>query len=372
MKKVIALLLSVVFLCVCLVGCGTKSETPASHDPVAQSQEPSDSEEQNYTYLCTALRSLSNPFHQQVIQGMKLYAKSKGIPEEYCLTITHDNNTEKLLNDMRALITKYNGNIVFQVDPNQKSDLISIAEMCEEAKVYWASIWERPDEVKVSDYNYWVTAINFSNFESGYLSAKALFESMGGKGKVWFLDGTTGHASTISRRQGADEALKEFPNIKLVGSEDCSWEKTKGYNSANNAITANPDLDGIWSANDNMAMGALEAVRAKNLVGKIKIAGVNAIPDMIQAISKGEAVATISTDPLWQGGITLATCVDAKNGEYNVTSVGEDRRYWLAKVELIDENNAQQYIDDYLNGNPEYDYSDYYAGKYISGAEGNQ
>lgn len=371
MKKLTALFLCAIFLCVCLAGCGANDTSP-SNEQGEETQQTEVSGEEDFPYLCTALRSLSNPYHQQVIQGMELYAKAQGIPEDKCLVITHDNNTEKLLNDMRTLIAKYDGNIVFSVDPNQKSDLISIAELCEENKVYWASIWERPDEVKVSDYDYWVTAVNFSNFESGYLSAKALFESMGGKGKVWFLDGTTGHAATISRREGADKALEEFPDIELVGYEDCSWEKTKGYNSANNAISANPDLGGIWAANDNMAMGALEAIRAKNLVGKIKLAGVNAIPDMVQAISKGEAVATISTDPLWQGGITLAMCVDAKMGKYDVASVDEDYRYWLAKVDLIDQNNVQSYIDDYLNGSPEYDYSDYYAGKYISGAEGNQ
>jgi ribose transport system substrate-binding protein len=325
-----------------------------------------------YTYLCTAIRSLSNPYHQQVIAGMKLYAKSMGIPDEYVLTITHDNNTEKLLRDMQALIAKYDGNIVFQVDPNQMSDLISIAEMCEEAGVYWVSIWKRPDEVKVSDYDHWVAAINFGDYESGYLSAKSLFESMGGKGKVWMLDGTYGHASALLRRNGANQAMKEFPGITLAGYEDCSFEKTKAFNSINNAISANPDLGGIWGANDNMAVGGIEALRAKGVAGKVKVAGVNAIPPMIDAIRAGEAVATISTDPLWQGGITFAMAIDAKNGKYDPKKVGEDRRYWLASVLLITSANVEDYFKNYINGSPKFDYSDYYAGKYIGGAENAQ
>jgi ribose transport system substrate-binding protein len=324
--------------------------------------------DEKYTYLCTAIRSLSNPYHQQIIEGMKMYAKAKGIPDEYVLTITHDNNTEKQLRDMQALITKYKGNIVFLVDPSQMNDLVSIAEMCEEAGVYWVSISRCPDGVRVSDYDHWVSAINFGEYEAGYLSAKALFQAMGGQGELWILDGTNGHANTILRRNGCEAAMKEFPGIKLVGYEDCQWEKTKGFNSANNAVSANPKLAGIWSANDNMAIGALEALRAKNLVGKIKIAGNNAIPPMIDAIRKGEAEATISNDPLWMGGICFAMAIDAKTGKYDPQKVDEDRRYWLSTVVLINSENVENYFNNYLNGTHNFDYSDYYAGKYLGGA----
>lgn len=377
--KILSVLLIAGLLCVAIASCTPApeeevsevvAEAPSAEEETA-AEEVTTEETPEYPYICTALRSLSNPYHQQVIQGMELYAEKMGIPKDHVLTITHDNNSEKLLTDMKALITKYDGNIVFQVDPNQKSDLIAVAEMCEDAGVYWTSIWERPEEVKVTDYDHWVAAINFGNFESGYLSAKALFESMGGEGEVWFLDGTKGHAAAESRRDGAEQALAEFPNITMIGYEDCGWEKTKGYNSANNAITANPNLAGIWAANDNMAMGAIEALRAKNLVGEVGVAATNAIPDMITAISEGEAVATISTDPLWQGGMSLAMAVDAYLGKYDPTTVDEDLRYWLAKVVLIDQSNVQDYIDNYLNGTPDIDYSDYYGDKYVSGAAVN-
>jgi ribose transport system substrate-binding protein len=373
--RVIAFLICTGILISMLAACASQPASPAAEPPaseVAEVEQPEAPEVEEaaveYPYIVTAIRSLSNPYHQQVIRGMEIYAETKGIPKDHVLTITHDNNTDKLLNDMKALITKYDGNVVFQVDPNQLSDLIAIAEMCEEAGVYWVSIWERPAEVKVTDYDHWVAAINFDNYESGYLSAKALFESMGGAGTVWFLDGTKGHAAAEFRRLGAEQALAEYPDIEMVGYEDCGWEKTKAYNSANNAVTANPDLGGMWAANDNMGMGAIEALHAKNLVGDVKIAGVNAIPDMIEAIKNGEAVATISTDPLWQGGITLAMAVDAKMGVYDPTTVGEDERYWLAGVVLIDESNVQDYIDNYLNTAPSIDYSDYFGGKYLGPA----
>jgi ribose transport system substrate-binding protein len=117
-----------------------------------------------------------------------------------------------------------------------------------------------------------------------------------------------------------------------------------------------------------MAIGGIEAVRAKNLAGKVKVAGINAIPPMIDAIRAREAVATISTDPLWQGGIVFAMTLDAKSGKYDIKKVDEDHRYWLSSVRLIDSDNVDDYFNNYLNGSPQIDYSDYYAGKYISGA----
>ncbi len=64
----------------------------------------------------------------------------------------------------------------------------------------------------------------------------------------------------------------------------------------------------VWCANDSMAMGSLEALRAKGLAGKVPVAGADAIPEMLEAIKKGEAVATASTDPLWQAGRRFGNC----------------------------------------------------------------
>lgn len=385
MKKILAFVFVLAMLVNCLAGCApatapapaaapAEAAAPApAAEPAAEpaAAEPAEAaapaeEQKDYPYMCTVIRSLSNPYHQQVIEGVKLYAKKMGIPEEKVLTIAHENNSEQMLRDMQALITKYDGNIVFQVDPSQQSDFIAIAEMMENAGVYWVSIWKLPEQLNIDDYKYWVSAFNFSDYDCGYYSLKALIEWMGGEGELWILDGTNGNAAAINRREGVDACLKEYPNVKLVGYEDCSWEKTKGFNSANNAISANPNLKGIWAANDNMGVGAAEALRAKNMLGKVGIAAVNAIPDMLNLIKSGDAVATISTDPYWQGGMSMSMCVDAFQGKYVPSEEAPDHRYWMIKVEVVNKDNVESFMD---TSTINIDYTDYFGnGKYLGSA----
>ena len=369
MRKMIALLVALLLCFGLLAGCGSPAPAaPATPTPSPGATPDGAGADDGHTYIAMVIRSLSNPFHQMVIRGVHMFAEYRGIPEEYVLILLHDGDSERLLRDMQAQIARTGGNIVFQVDPNQMSDLIPIAEIAEEAGVYWTSIWRRPDEIRVSDYEHWVSAINFDDFQSGYQSGRALFEAMGGEGELWVLDGTAGHAAAMARREGLDYALTHFPGITLVGAEDCGWELSRANASAGNAVAAFPNLAGIWSANDNMAIGAIEALRARGLAGEVKVAGVNAIPDMIDAIINGEAVATISTDPLWQGGIGMAMALDAKRGIHNHRALGEEYRYWLADVLLITTENAQYFLDNYINGNPTFDYTDYFGGKYLGPA----
>jgi hypothetical protein len=64
----------------------------------------------------------------------------------------------------------------------------------------------------------------------------------------------------------------------------------------------------------------------------------------------------------------MAMAMDAKRGIYDPSTVDEDRRYWLARVRLIDSSNAEEFMAEIQGGNPTIDYSDYFGDKYIGGA----
>src|SRR5690606_40559686 len=108
-------------------------------------------------------------------------------------------------------------------------------------------------------------------------------------------------------------------------------------------------------------MGDLVVVRAVWIVGKVKVSGVDANPEMIDAIRRGEAVATVATDAMWQGGIGLSLAVQAARGEIDVASLPENKREWVADSILITQDNIEWYVENYVEGTPEYDWSDPYA-----------
>ncbi|MFY9303745.1 MAG: substrate-binding domain-containing protein, partial [Atribacterales bacterium] len=151
-----------------------------------------------------------------------------------------------------------------------------------------------------------------------------------------------------------------------VGWQAADWEKTKAYNQVSNALIANPDIKAIWCANDAMAIGALEALRARELIGKVPVSGVDGIPEMITAIKNGEAVATVSWDGFWQGGMGLSIPLAVKQGKIKIEELPENKREWIAESILITQENIDWYIENYVEGTPEYDWNDYW-GKWVRG-----
>lgn len=310
--------------------------------------------------LGTSIRSLANPYHAALGEGGKLYAQFLGQEENYVI-LASEGSSEKQLNDIKALIARSKGEVVLLVDPNESQDALAIAIECEKQKVYFVTQWNKPDDVKVSDYKYWVTHIGIDSVTTGYETAKTLFDAIGGKGDVFAVQGMLGNNAAIGRWIGFQRALKEYPGINLVGWEVGDWQKAKTFNLTANALIANPDLDAVWCANDSMAMGSLEALRAKGLAGKVPVAGADAIPEMLEAIKNGEAVATASTDPLWQAGQGLAIALAAKKGKIDVAKLPENKREWEAPSVMVNTENIDWFIENYIDTHPAYDYDNYWG-----------
>jgi ribose transport system substrate-binding protein len=286
--------------------------------------------------LGVSIRSLANPYHAALGEGGKLYAQFLGQEENYVI-LASEGSSEKQLNDIKALIARSKGEVVFLVDPNEAQDSLAIAIECEKQKVYFVTQWNKPDDVKVSDYKYWVTHIGIDSVTTGYETAKTLFAAIGGKGDVFAVQGMLGNNAAIGRWEGFQRALKEYPGINLVGWEVGDWQKAKSFNLTANALIANPDLDAVWCANDSMAMGSLEALRAN-----------------------GEAVATASTDPLWQAGEGLAIALAAKEGKIDVAKLPENKREWEAPSVMVNSDNIDWFMENYIDSHPEYDYDNYW------------
>jgi ribose transport system substrate-binding protein len=132
-------------------------------------------------------------------------------------------------------------------------------------------------------------------------------------------------------------------------------------------LVAHPDIDGVYAANDNMALGALEALRAAGLAGKVKVVGIDGIKEMLTAISKGEAAATCSPDPKWQGGMGLSIALAAKEGRINVSSLPKEKRQFYATMVNINKDNVDEFIKT-SEGTPEFDWTDYW-GRWLRGIE---
>lgn len=317
------------------------------------------------TYLGTSIRSLQNPYHATWAKGAEAYAVSKGWKDHNVIQ-TCEGSSEKQLNDIKALVARSQGNVVFSIDPNQSADALAIANELEKDHVYFVTYWNKPGDLNVKDYKYWVSHITFDDNGIGYETGKALFKSIGGKGKVFGIQGLLGNAAAQGRWDGFQKALKENSNITLVGWQAGDWEKTKSYNAVSNALVADPDIKAIWCADDTMAIGALEALRSRNLNGKIMVSGVAGTQEVVMAIKKGEAAATAGIDAFWQGGMGLSLAIAAKTGKIDPSQLPDNKREWMAGAVMVTADNVDSYIKNYIQGSPKIDWNDLW-GRWVKG-----
>jgi ribose transport system substrate-binding protein len=169
------------------------------------------------------------------------------------------------------------------------------------------------------------------------------------------------NTTAIDRFKGLQNVLAKNPGVQLVAQDTGEWDRSKAFEKMKSFLVANPDVGGVWAANDNMALGAIEAIRAAGLAGKVMVTGVDGIQEMLNAVAAGEAAATVLNDSFWQGGMGLAMAYAAKTGKLDVKSIPKEKRQYFAKAVEVDQGNVKEIIAKYVNGTPKYDWSDLYA-----------
>ena len=310
--------------------------------------------------LVVSIRGLDNPYHANYAVGGKALGALLGLPVDVLST---EADSQKGIADIKAEVARTGANMVLNLDPNQAPDVVPIAKILEEAKVYWVNWWNKPDDVKVTNYKYWVAHITFDSIGTGYFNAKELFKTFQtpNKGKIIALQGLLANTPAIERFQGLKNALAEHPEVELVQWEGADWDRTKGYNATKAMLVAHPDIDGVWAANDEMAMGAIQALKEAGLAGKVLVNGTDGIPEIFDAIKEGFACSTVLQDAKYQAQLGLSMALAAKQGKLDVASLpAKHRSFKIPGVEVTREN-VDQVVKEFMESTPTYDLNDFFA-----------
>ncbi len=124
---------------------------------------------------------------------------------------------------------------------------------------------------------------------SGYMEAKDVLDKIGCKGNVVILEGPIGQSAQISRLEGNKKALAECPDVNVLEDQTANWSRAEAQTLMENWLTAHPgQIKGVIGQNDEMALGAIEAIKAANLkVSDFAIAGIDGITDALHAVKEG-------------------------------------------------------------------------------------
>ncbi len=130
---------------------------------------------------------------------------------------------------------------------------------------------------------------------AGEMEADAVIKGIGGKGNVVILEGPIGQSAQIERRKGNENALAKNTGVKVLEMKTANWSRAEALSLMENWLTAHPgQINGIIGQNDEMALGAIAAVKAKGIEPKsMPTAGIDGVTDAILAVKRGDMVSIL-------------------------------------------------------------------------------
>lgn len=312
--------------------------------------------------LGVAIRSLTNPYQATVVDGAKMFAeylKAQGVDAEV-QTLECNGSDDKQINDIKALVAKTGKDLILYVDPNQAPDAAEIAQICEDAGVYWTCAWNKPDEIDPSQFPHWVNFQSPDDSISGYNIATAMFKKFKtpGKGKILAIQGMLANNAAVNRFKGLQKALSENTGVQLLDQQAGDWDPQKALSIAQTWLAKYQDIDGIWVANDDMAVAVVQALKAKGLNGKVQVVGVDGTGAAVDAIKAGDMTATVGSNGWAQGGWGLDWCWQAYTGKIDTQKEDQSLRMVNTKSILITTDTVKDYEASYITNAEKINFDD--------------
>jgi ribose transport system substrate-binding protein len=178
--------------------------------------------------------------------------------------------------------------------------------------------------------------IGTDNRAGGALAARHIV-SVVGQGAVALIHGVPGNQSQDDRAAGFEAALRQASGIQLVTKQPANSERALGMTVMENILTAHPGLTAVFATNDQMALGAMEAVEARGLGGKIAIVGFDATKEAVQAIQEGKMSASVAQRPAEMGRRSVQAALALLDGKKIEPRIDTG-------TELVTKDNAANYL----------------------------
>jgi len=275
--------------------------------------------------LVVFTKNLTNPFWKAVRVGADKAGKDLGVSIEHAAPTKPDNIEEqtRLVEDW--IVKKPDGFVFTPVDYKALVPTIQ--------KVNKAGIPIVVFNNRMSGVDY-VSYIGSDDETIGYEITKHLIKAMGGKGKIIHIDGVPAAITAQNRKKGFDRALKEFPQVELLASQPGNYRRLPAVQVFENLMQRFPVIDGVFCANDDMAVGVSEALEAAGRGGKTKVVGIDAIPDGAAAILSGKLLASADFSGHDQAYLAVSAMVRHLRGERVPKEIA-------LPVVIVDQQNAK-------------------------------
>jgi ribose transport system substrate-binding protein len=166
--------------------------------------------------------------------------------------------------------------------------------------------------VNIDNY---VSFVATDNHGAGCTAARRLAALIDGKGEVGMVMQKPGGMSTVSRERGFEETMsKEFPNVRIVARQFGMGDRARSRAAAENILTAHPQLAGIFASSEASSIGSIQAIRSRNLSGKVKLVAFDFSETHMEALKDGTIDVMLVQDPFRIGYEAVKSLADKLNG----------------------------------------------------------
>ncbi|WP_010096421.1 ribose ABC transporter substrate-binding protein RbsB [Ornithinibacillus scapharcae] len=292
-------------LLVVLAACST--EAPGSKDS-ADKKAGTEGNSDSDVKIGLSVSTLNNPFFVTLRDGAQEAADEAGY--ELVVSDAQDDPSTQL-SDIEDLLQQDID--VLLVNPVDSDAIVSAVELANEAGVPVVTVDRSANGGEV------VTHIASDNVAGGEMAGKFIAEKLGDAGNVVELEGIPGASATRERGEGFHNIVDGIDGIEVVANQTANFDRTEGLTVMENIIQGVSDINAVFAHNDEMALGALEALEAKGLLEDVVVVGFDATDDAISAVEEGRLHATIAQQP-------------ALIGEYAIDAAGK-----IVKDEAVEE-----------------------------------
>lgn len=295
MRTRMPLMFTLLAVLMLLVACVAPAAAPAAEAPAAEAP-AAEAPAAETLKIAFSLPGMNFPFFVHMEKQFRAAADEIGGIE--VITLDGQDNTATQVAGIETAIEQGVDGIV--ISPRTTDGLSAVVQQAIDAGIPVVSVDRRVEGVTGL-----LAHVGADNVLGGEQQGTALLSLFPDGAKVIELLGTPGASPAIDRSAGFHKIVDGVANIEVVCQQTANFNRADGLSVTENCLTANPDAQAVIAANDDMALGAVEAVKAAGLA--IPVMGYDALPEALQAVAAGDLYGSVEQFPGEQSATALRT-----------------------------------------------------------------
>lgn len=311
-KRLLAVLLVVAMVASMLMGCSSGTEEAAEDSGGEGGGDGS------YTIGCTVY--YMTEFITLMVEGMEEKAEELGCD---LVMLDAQNDAQMQITQVENLIAQ---NVDVIVVAAVDSDAIVPAlEMCENADIPLVGVNMLINTEE--EYHY----VGPDDVLAGELEMQHAIDAIGGEGNVVILEGPIGQSAQIQRLEGNMNVLNEYEGkVELLAQQTANWSREEALTLVENWLeTFGGEIDAVVAQNDEMALGAIQALEAAGVKDEVVVTGVDAIKDGCNAVKEGQLLGTVYQDATLEGQEAIQKAYDVLEGTVTEKTLDYIEMTWI-------------------------------------------